>query len=187
MTRAGADAPALRRVHTADLSRASRSQIRVLCDVVFDGDFSDDDWDHALGGIHVLCHRDDTLIGHAAVVQRQLLVDDRPFRVGYVEAVAVSSDAQRQGIGARLMATIEDIVDAAYDFGALGASEAGLRLYRTRGWQTWNGPLSVLGPAGRSPTPDDEGGVMVYGEVIGDGSVDLEDSLTADTRRGDPW
>lgn len=153
----------------------------------FDQDFSDDDWDHALGGLHVICRIGDTVVGHAAVVQRQVHVGARVHRIGYVEAVAVSADAQRQGIGGLLMASVEEIVVAAYDFGALAASSAGLALYRGRGWQTWAGSLLVAGPDGSATTPDDAGAVMVFGEAIESGSVDLRASLTADTRRGDPW
>ena len=42
--------------------RADRDElaaIRALLDEAFDGDFGDDDWEHALGGIHVLVHEGD--------------------------------------------------------------------------------------------------------------------------------
>ncbi len=153
----------------------------------FDQDFTDDDWDHALGGLHVICRLPDAVVGHAAVVQRQLHVGPRVHRVGYVEAVAVSADAQRQGIGGLLMASVEEVIVGAYDFGALAASSAGLPLYRGRGWQTWNGPLFVAGPDRSTATPDDVGAVMVFGPAVESGSVDLRASMTADARRGDPW
>ena len=31
----------------------------------FAGDFDDEDWSHALGGVHVLARRDGELVGHA--------------------------------------------------------------------------------------------------------------------------
>ena len=34
---------------------------------------TDDDWEHALGGIHALAWEDDVLIGHASVIQRRLM------------------------------------------------------------------------------------------------------------------
>jgi len=187
MTRAGARAPALSRVHTADLSSAERAEIHALLLAAFDQDFSDDDWDHALGGLHVVCRDGDTVVGHAALVQRQVHVGPRVHRIGYVEAVAVSADAQRRGIGGLLMASVEEAIVAAYDFGALAASSAGLSLYRGRGWRSWLGPLSVAGPQGTAATPDDAGAVMVFGPAVESGSVDLWASLTADDRRGDPW
>ena len=37
------------------------------------GEFTDADWDHALGGMHAIIEHRGTLIAHAAVVQRRLL------------------------------------------------------------------------------------------------------------------
>ncbi|MGU3294058.1 GNAT family N-acetyltransferase [Williamsia sp. M5A3_1d] len=186
--RAGAAAPALRLAHTCDLSAADLSAIRALMIDAFDGDFDDDDWDHALGGMHVIARgRSGDVLGHAAVVQRQLIAGDQVWRVGYVEAVAVSTAVQRQGVGARLMAAVEDIVDAAYDHGALAATEAGMRLYRARGWVPWRGPLRAVGADGVVDTPDDQHSVLVFGSPIEAGTIDLDAVLVADRRRGDPW
>lgn len=44
----------LRTIHTADLDGATLEAARALLDVVFEGDFSDRDWEHALGGVHAL-------------------------------------------------------------------------------------------------------------------------------------
>lgn len=63
----------LRVAHTADLDRASLDAARALLVDVFEGDLSDHDWEHALGGVHALVWDGDALIGHASVVQRRLL------------------------------------------------------------------------------------------------------------------
>jgi hypothetical protein len=42
-------------------------------DGAFAGRFGDEDWAHALGGLHVLATVDGELAGHAAVVGRQLI------------------------------------------------------------------------------------------------------------------
>ena len=70
-----------------------------MLDDAFAGDFSDDDWDHALGGVHVLAEVDDALVGHAAVVPRRVWLDGEERACGYVEAVAVASRARRRGVG----------------------------------------------------------------------------------------
>lgn len=169
-------------VHTAALSVDDRAAIRRLLDIAFDGDFDDVDFDHALGGLHVVVRTDDAIVGHAAVVQRQLLVDGRPVRCGYVEAVAVRPGWGRRGIGGELMATVEEIVGAAYDVGALSASEQGRGLYRRRGWRVWTGELAVVTPQGCRATPDDVGSVMVWGSTM-----DLGGRLACDWRAGDAW
>ena len=43
---------ASRLCRTAALGRDTRTAIRALLDAAFDGDFTDDDWAHALGGTH---------------------------------------------------------------------------------------------------------------------------------------
>ncbi len=74
--------------HTADLEVSTRLAARALLDDAFD-DMTDEDWDHSLGGMHVLLWEDAGLIGHASVIQRQLRCAGRAWRTGYVEAVAV--------------------------------------------------------------------------------------------------
>ena len=120
------------------------------------------------------------VIGHAAVVARSIVHDGRAYRVGYVEAVATDPDRQRQGIGDRLMSAVERVIDGAYDFGVLGASDAGLRLYRAHGWVPWTGALSAMTPSGLIPTPEDS--VHVYGR-----SAPTSGELTCDWRSGALW
>ncbi|MEI7034865.1 GNAT family N-acetyltransferase [Streptomyces pratensis] len=153
-----AESPAVRTAHTFELTAAERDEIRALLDAAFDGDFRDEDWEHALGGVHALVYGPDgALIAHGGVVQRRVLHADRCWRAGYVEAVAVRADRRREGLGHRVMAALEQVVDAAYDFGALSASDAGAALYGARGWQLWPGRLAALGPAGPVPLPEEEG------------------------------
>ena len=81
------------------------------------------DWEHSLGGVHALAFDGDTLVGHAAVVQRRLLHGGRALRTGYVEGVAVRADQRRRGHGAAMMDALERVIRGAYDLGALGATD----------------------------------------------------------------
>ena len=173
----------LRVAHTADLSPADLTAARELLDAAFDGDFSDEDWDHTLGGVHALAWSGDVLVGHAAVVQRRFLHQDRALRTGYVEGVAVHAGHRRLGIGALVMAPVERVIRAAYDLGALSSSEIGVPFYEARGWQQWQGPTHALTPEGLERTEDDDDGVYVLPVT----SVDLTASLTCDWRNGDVW
>lgn len=117
--------PALRVAHTSELTESERGRIRELLDTAFEGNFAEEDWEHSLGGIHALvCDADGRPIAHGSLVQRRVLHADRSYRAGYVEAVAVRADRRREGLGHRVMAALEHIVDTAYDFGALSASDA---------------------------------------------------------------
>lgn len=147
----------LRTAHTCDLGPTELRAARALMADAFDGDFSDADWDHGLGGVHALVHDDASglLLAHGSVVQRRILHNGRSLRIGYVEAVAVRTDRQRQGLGGQVMGALERVIDRAYVLGALSASDAGQRLYLARGWQEWKGAVGTLGPQGVVHMPDE--------------------------------
>src|SRR5947209_12894644 len=86
------------------------------------GQFTDADWDHALGGMHVLVHDGGELVAHGSVVQRHFVHAGRSWRVGYVEAVGVAARVRRRGHGAAVMGALEEVIRRAYDFGALSAT-----------------------------------------------------------------
>jgi aminoglycoside 2'-N-acetyltransferase I len=155
-------APGLRTAHTADLAPAELGAVRGLLYDAFDTDFSSEDWDHTLGGVHALVHDGRGLAGHGAVVMRRVRYGARWLRVGYVEGVAVRRDVRRTGIGARIMAALEGVVIRAYDLGALSASDEGAHLYTGRGWRVWAGRISALGPDGVVRLPEEEGSVYVW-------------------------
>ncbi|MDQ0932915.1 GNAT family N-acetyltransferase [Streptomyces turgidiscabies] len=176
-------APPLRTAHTADLTSAELAAARGLLDAAFDGDFSDADWEHALGGLHALVHDHTGLLAHGSVVMRRALHRGRWLRVGYVETVAVRADARRRGLGGQVMGALERYVDGGYDFGALSASADGAALYAARGWQLWPGRISALGIDGVVHLPDEEGAVFVRPAAAG--VLDPSDGLVFDWRDGD--
>jgi aminoglycoside 2'-N-acetyltransferase I len=170
--------------HTADFSASVLVQARDLLDLVFAGDLTDHDWEHSLGGMHSIVWHDSSMVGHASVVQRRLVHDDQVLRTGYVEGVGVHPDWQRHGIGGQMMAELERIIDAAYDIGALAASDAAISLYEHRGWIRWLGPTSALTPAGIVRTPDEDGCVYVWDSGR---TLTVAGALTCDWRDGDVW
>jgi Acetyltransferase (GNAT) family. len=170
--------------HTADLPRPLLASVRSLVEVAFEGRFTAEDWDHALGGLHALAWDGDDLIGHGALVQRRLLHQGRALRTGYVEAVAVRADRRRTGTASAIMAELERVITAAYELGALSAASAGARLYESRGWQRWRGPTSALTPTGVVATPEEDGHVFVWPASA---PLDLDAELTCDWRGGDVW
>ena len=170
--------------HTADLDAATLAGARALLDDAFEGDFSDHDWDHALGGVHAFVYEGGDVVAHASVVQRRLLHGGRALRAGYVEGVGVRADQRRRGLGAALMEALERVVRGAYELGALAATDPAAALYAARGWELWRGPTSVLTPAGLVRTEDDDGGVYVLSVAV---PLDLSGELTCDWRDGDVW
>ncbi|GGJ74081.1 aminoglycoside 2'-N-acetyltransferase [Streptomyces camponoticapitis] len=175
----------LRTAHTFELDPATLGEIRALLDDAFDGSFSEEDWTHGLGGVHVLV-RDGAgaLVAHGSVIQRRLTHAGRSYRVGYVEAVAVRPDRRRDGLGGRVLEVLERVVDRAYDVGALSASETGSRLYRSRGWHQWEGRVEVLSPDGVVRLPEEEGATFLW--PVPDRELpSSDDALIFDWRDGD--
>ncbi|MFG2649520.1 GNAT family N-acetyltransferase [Streptomyces sp. NPDC048436] len=170
----------LRTAHTSDLAPAELRAARALMDEAFDGDFADADWDHGLGGVHALVHdASGVLLAHGSVVQRRILHNGLSLRIGYVEAVAVRPDRQRQGLGGQVMGALERVIDRAYVLGALSASDEGRRLYLARGWQEWKGAVGSLGPDGVILMPDEEP-PLLWGAAL-----DPAHDLLIDWRDGD--
>lgn len=176
----------VRVAHTSALDAKELQAARELLLAAFvDEELSEHDWEHALGGLHVMVTSQSTLVGHAAVVQRRLLHQGEALRTGYVEGVAVHPDWRRYGLGSRLLEQVEGIITRAYEVGALGSTEAGRPLYRGRGWRTWEGEVSALTPEGLVPTQDAASYVHVF-EVPGR-ELDFRGELTCDYRLGDLW
>ncbi len=174
----------VRVAHTADLDIATLAAARALLDTVFGDELTEQDWEHALGGIHAFVCDEGELIGHASVVQRRLLHDGHALRTGYVEGVAVCPDRRREGHGAAMMQALERVVRGAYELGALGATDEAARLYESRGWKVWHGPTSALTPSGIVRTEEEDGFIYVLPVTA---PLNLYGELTCDWREGDVW
>ncbi|TGD89802.1 GNAT family N-acetyltransferase [Mycolicibacterium sp. CH28] len=175
-----------RLVHTSDLDAETRHSAKEMVAEAFGGwtEFTADDWEHALGGMHAIIVHHGALIAHAAVVQRRLYYGGSALRCGYVEAVAVREDHRGQGLAHNVMDAIEQVIRGAYQVGALSSSPAGEKIYRPRGWLPWRGPTSVLAPTGPVSTPEDDGSIFVLPVDV---QVDTTAELACDWRDGDVW
>ena len=142
------------------------------------------DWQHALGGVHVLAEEDGAVVAHAAVVERTIEVDGRPLRTGYVEAVATRADRRGRGIGTAVMAEVGRIIDDGYELGMLGTGVQ--PFYERLGWSVWPGPSAVRTATGRVPSPDDDGYLMVR-TTPATPPLDRMATITCEDRPGDAW
>jgi aminoglycoside 2'-N-acetyltransferase I len=178
----------LRRVTTAELTRAELEALRRLVFGAFGGRFDEHDWDHTLGGMHVLVMEDDeAVVAHGAVVPRTLVVGGRALRTGYVEGVATREDRRGLGLARLVMAAVGRVIsEGGYELGALSDGTGIPGFYQRLGWETWQGPTWAAGPDGPERTAEEDGSVLVL-RTPATGELDLDGPLTCDWRAGDVW
>jgi aminoglycoside 2'-N-acetyltransferase I len=177
----------LRRLSTEAVSPCELRLIRALMDTAFgtgDEAFNDDDWAHGLGGQHFVLDLGGEIVSHASVIERTLEIGDRPFRTGYVEAVATAPEVQGQGHGSIVMEAATEHIRPAFELGALGTGRHAF--YQRLGWQTWVGPAFVRAPGGQERTPDDEGYILVLRTPTSP-AFELTEPISCDWRPGDVW
>lgn len=168
---------------TYDLTTDELAQIRELMTVAFEGDFSESDWEHSLGGQHALIRYGSSVVAHASVVPRTLWVDQSVFNAGYVEAVAVLPEHQKQGLGTAVMRMLEPVLEV-FDFCALSTGEH--RFYERLGWERWRGPTFVRLDGEDVRTADEDDGIMIR-RTKKTGRLSLASEIVCEPRTGDDW
>ena len=128
---------ALHAASTDALSPSFLHDVRIFLDTAFEDDFTDEDWVHAISGVHVWLIGARGLISYGSLVERTLVCSGQTLRVGYVEAVATVAAHRRNGHGTTVMKHIGELID--------GNS----RLLR----DSWLGALAWTDLRRRSPRP----------------------------------
>jgi aminoglycoside 2'-N-acetyltransferase I len=180
--------PTIRRLSSDELTPDEVRSLRALFAAAWpepDEAFSEEDWEHTVGGVHVLLEDAGRIVSHASVVPRTLEIGGVSIRAGYVEGVATWPELERRGYGSQVIREIDGVIAADYDLGALGTGM--FTFYERLGWQRWRGPSSVRTADGIEPTPDDDGYLMVLRTPTTPASLDLEASITCEWRPGDVW
>jgi aminoglycoside 2'-N-acetyltransferase I len=177
----------VRSVTTAELVPEDLVGMRALLWAAFpkgeDG-FTEDDWQHAMGGRHFIADADGLIVSHASVVEREIHIGGVVLRTGYVEAVGTRPERERQGFGSAVVRAATDHVFGTYELGVLGTGEH--RFYERFGWRTWLGRAYVRTPDGPERTPDEEGFIMVL-RTPTTPELDPEAPISCDWRPGDVW
>ena len=172
---------------TAELTAEDLVQMRALLWAAFptgeDG-FTDDDWQHAMGGRHFIAEADGVMVSHASVVEREIHIGGVRLRTGYLEAVGTRPERERQGFGSAVVRAATDHVRDMYELGVLGTGEHGF--YERFGWRTWLGRAYVRTSDGPERTPDEEGFIMVL-RTPSTPELDPEAPISCDWRPGDVW
>ena len=103
------------------------------------------------------------------------------LRTAYVEMVATTPPAQRQGYASALL---EHLVPLVGDYQLAALCPATEHLYARLGWRFWRGPLSARKDGGIVATPDER--VMIL-PLLQTPSLDLDSPLSVEWRCGEVW
>ncbi|MEO8625732.1 MAG: GNAT family N-acetyltransferase [Candidatus Limnocylindrales bacterium] len=179
----------LRLVASDDLTAAQVARLRELMLDAFEGDehggFTDDDWQHALGGTHFLLEAEGEIVCHASVVTRELHVDGVPLMAAYVEAVATDPGQQGHGLGTQVMRAVGDFIDSGdWQIAALGTGSQAF--YERLGWRIWRGPSFVRTGDADQPTPTEDDYIMVR-LTPRSPAVRWDAPISCEWRPGDVW
>jgi aminoglycoside 2'-N-acetyltransferase I len=175
---------ALDSASTDDLHPSFLREVRTFLDDAFAGSFTDHDWAHAQGGMHVWLVDSRGLISHGSLVERTLICSNHTMRVGYVEAVATANAHRRRGYGTIVMKHLGELIRARYQLGVL--STGAHRFYESLGWERWRGPTLVNGPGGQERTPEDDDGIMIL-RTPRSPMLDVTGDIVCDWRAGAVW
>jgi aminoglycoside 2'-N-acetyltransferase I len=176
----------LRTATTAELTTEELAALRRMVFGAFGGRFDEHDWEHMLGGIHVLVVEDGEPVAHGAVVGRVLVAGGREVRTGYVEGVATRGDRRGMGLATAVMRVVGRVIRGGYELGALADGTRIPGFYQRLGWETWRGPTFVAGPEGPVRTAEDDGGILVLRTPVTAG-LEVTGALVGDWRAGDVW
>ncbi len=167
---------------TEELGEGRRAQLRPLFDLAF-ADFTDEDYEHGLGGLHVVVEQDGQLIAHAAVVPRELHLPEQVLDCGYVENVATHPRVRGQGLGAVVVRELNRLIVRDHQLGALRTGVNAF--YRRYGWLDWRGQTFEVDREGGWQPTDDHGQVMVL--PTPGHRLDPEQPIAAPQRPGKAW
>jgi len=178
----------LRRLATDELTLAEVDALRRLLTMAFGDDeddrFSDEDWQHAIGGTHFLLDIGGVIVTHASVVEREIHIDGQPLRTGYVEAVATSPERTGAGFGSIVMGEVAAFIRERFELGMLGTGRH--HFYERLGWIVWAGPAFVRTAGGLRRSPDEEGDLLVLVTPTTP-AFDDHAPISCEWRPGDSW
>ncbi len=83
----------------------------------------------------ILFTKNDNLIAHAAIFERETTVEGKRYLIGGVGDVAVSEDKRKLGLGSQIMSKVNDVLKKdGYQFGLLFCDPVLHNFYSKSGW-----------------------------------------------------
>jgi aminoglycoside 2'-N-acetyltransferase I len=177
----------VRSLTSEDLLPAEAAVLRELFGAAWRDDpeeFTDEDWAHAVGGLHFILEEAGAIVAHASVVERELHTGGHRLATGYVEAVATLPIHQGRGHGTAVMREVGEYIDQTFQLGALGTGSHAF--YERLGWVVWKGPTFVRTDSGLTRTREEDGQILVRLTPTSP-ELDLSAPISCNWRPGDVW
>lgn len=167
----------------SELKPELKKDLLTLLHEAFEGDFSEEDWQHTFGGTRFLGFLDNNLVAHGAVVERLMRINSVEMQVGYVEGVAVSPEHWHKGFGSLLMSEITSFCKSKLIISMLSTDEH--LFYSKHGWQRFDGESYVLVDEIEVRSEDEDAGLM-YLLGLNEG-IQAPRKAVCSSRDGDAW
>ena len=126
--------------------------------------------------------RENSLVGHAAVVSRRITFDGHIVEAGYVEGLAIGGNWRGLGLGSELLAAATNFCRLNYRVSLLSTNIH--KFYAKHGWQRFEGESFAETDSGLIRTSEDDDGLMLLSD---DAMLARPNRVTCDFRRGDIW
>jgi aminoglycoside 2'-N-acetyltransferase I len=146
--------------------------------------FTEQDWDHAVGGVHFILEEGGGIASHASVVERRIHTGGHELATGYVEAVATWPNARGRGYGSEVMREVDEYIDQTFQLGALSTARHGF--YERLGWLLWKGPTFARRGSELIRTDEEDGNILVRLTPTSP-ELDLSAPIGCEWRSGDLW
>lgn len=170
---------------TEEMSAVDLRAVRRLMSDAFGERFSEEDWQHAIGGTHFFIRGPEGgIVSHASVVARSMESSKARMSTGYVEAVATQPELQGRGLATAVMLKVADFVEERFELGALSSGKSAF--YERVGWMRWRGATWCRKGDDLLRTADEDGGVFVL-SFRHSPPLDFEGDIAVEWRSGDVW
>ena len=169
---------------TAEASADFLVELKTLLNDAFGDSFSEEDWDHGLGGRHFAILEEGRLVAYCAVVPRRIFIEEKPYSCGYLENVASVPDKRHQGFASIAVREANQFIATHFEFGGLSTSKHDF--YRKLGWQIWLGPTFVISNEEWKSSDSENGGIMIL-ETGAVPALDFQCRIACQERPGDDW
>jgi len=166
----------------ADLDHRAEVSLRALLSDAFEGDFSQEDWEHTNGGLRFLGYLGAELVAHGSVIKRNVWIDGENLKIGYVEGLAVAPLYWRRGFGSKLMSEITSYCKTGFCICMLSTGEKDF--YLKLGWLDFEGESYVFRNGVEVRTADEDEGLMYLPGSVNSPTMT---KVVCDAREGDDW